>query len=260
MKRQSNEREASKRPFVIALTGGIATGKSTVAALLAERGAIIVDADRIAREVVEPGRPALAEIQQAFGSEVIGDDGRLLRSHLGARVFADPEARRVLEGILHPRIRKEMEARVDAAPADAMVVVDVPLLFETGSWLARADVVLVVYADRSLQEERLRARDGLEDVDVERRLDAQWPTARKLAQADVAIYNQGSRESLIRQVDDVWEQLLAWKEASGRGTAPGGGGPRGKVAEGEKTQSIAFGGSPHCGCKGPRSRDGGLSP
>lgn len=213
------EKDRGHGPLLIGLTGGIGTGKSTVAALLARCGAVVVDADQVARDVVEPGRPALADIAREFGPEYIGPDGRLRRDRMAARVFGDPEARRRLEAIVHPRIRAEMEARIAAAPPDAIVVLDVPLLFESGMWRERVAYVVVVYADRRTQRRRLRERDGLDDEAIERRLAAQWPTALKLSRADFAVYNQGDRESLAAQVCDLWKRLVALRDR-GAGTAP----------------------------------------
>lgn len=213
------DKDRGHGPLLIGLTGGIATGKSTVAALLARCGAVVVDADQVAREVVEPGQPALADIAREFGPEYIGPDGRLRRDRMAERVFRDPEARRRLESIVHPRIRAEMEARIAAAPPDAIVVLDVPLLFESGMWRERVAYVVVVYADRRTQRRRLRERDGLDDEAIERRLAAQWPTALKLSRADFAVYNQGDREALAAQVCDLWKRLVALRDRR-TGAAP----------------------------------------
>lgn len=202
----------SRSPLLVGLTGGIATGKSTVAALLARCGALVIDADQVARAVVEPGQPALEEIAREFGPEYIGPDGRLRRDRMAERVFGDPDARRRLEAILHPRIRAEMEVRIAGAPPDAIVVLDVPLLFESGTWRERVAYVIVVYADRRTQRRRLRERDGLDDEAIERRLAAQWPTALKLSRADFAVYNQGDREALAAQVCDLWQRLVALRD------------------------------------------------
>src|SRR5258708_34763565 len=161
---------------VIGLSGGIATGKSTVAAMLCERGALVVDADRLAREVVEPGRPALEEIAAEFGPGVLAADGGLDRAGLGAIVFADAERRRRLEAITHPRIGALMQERIAAAVAAAppLVVVDIPLLFENGR-SGMVEGVLVVYADTATQLRRLVERDGITEADARRRIAAQMP-------------------------------------------------------------------------------------
>lgn len=202
--------------LVVGLTGGIATGKSTVAAMLREKGAVVIDADVIAREVVEPGRPALEEIAARFGPHVIGPDGRLDRRALGAIVFQDDAARKQLEDIVHPRIMEEMERRLQEAPQDAVVVLDVPLLFETERWLRRVDVVVTVYADRPTQIRRIAARDGLPREEVERRLAAQWPTAVKMSRSDYVLYNQRDYAALARQVDDLWRRLTTRETGSQR--------------------------------------------
>jgi dephospho-CoA kinase len=187
----------------IGLTGGIACGKSTVAAMLVARGAILVDADAIAREVVEPGSPALGEIAARFGQDVINDDGSLHRKRLGEIVFADPSAKRDLEQILHPRIRQLMMGRMrknESLYPDKLVVVDVPLLYESQleSWFSK---VMVVYVPREIQLSRLIGRDNLTTEQAERRLNAQLPIDEKKARADYVIDNQGSLSATELQVD-----------------------------------------------------------
>lgn len=187
----------------IGLTGGIACGKSTVAAMLAARGAILVDADAIAREVVEPGSPALGEIAVRFGQDVINEDGSLHRKRLGEIVFADPNAKRDLEQILHPRIRQIMMGRMrenESRYPDKLVVVDVPLLYESKleSWFSE---VMVVYVPREIQLTRLIQRDGLTTELAERRLSAQLPIDEKKARADYVIDNQGSLSATEEQVE-----------------------------------------------------------
>jgi dephospho-CoA kinase len=187
----------------IGLTGGIACGKSTVAAMLAARGAILVDADAIAREVVEPGSPALDEIAARFGQDVINEDGSLYRKRLGEIVFADREAKRDLEQILHPRIRQIMMGRMrenESLYPDKLVVVDVPLLYESKleSWFSE---VMVVYVPRETQLTRLIQRDGLTTEQAESRLSAQLPIDEKKARADYVIDNQGSLSVTEEQVE-----------------------------------------------------------
>jgi len=195
---------------LIGLTGGIATGKSTVARMLAAHGATIIDADQLAREVVEPGQPALAEIINRFGPAVIAADGALDRAALGTIVFADAGARRDLERITHPRIGALTQERIAAALArDAdLVVVGVPLLFEND----RADMfegVLLTYAPEDVQVQRLMQRDGLDAVAARRRLDAQMPIEDKRARATWIIDNGGAIEATQQQVDRWWESLLS---------------------------------------------------
>ncbi|WP_222263698.1 dephospho-CoA kinase [Modestobacter marinus] len=191
----------------IGLTGGIGSGKSTVAALLAERGAVVVDADRIAREVVEPGTPGLAAVAEAFGPGVLTADGALDRPALAGVVFADPAARARLDGIVHPLVRARAAELVAAAPADAVVVQDVPLLVETGQ--ARSyDLVLVVEADPEIRVRRLVGR-GLAEEDARARIASQATDAQRRAVADVVLSNDGDREHLAAQVDRFWTERVA---------------------------------------------------
>jgi dephospho-CoA kinase len=201
--------------LIIGLTGGIACGKSTVAAMLSERGAFVVDADRIAREVVMPDEPALAEVAAVFGQAVIRDDGTLDRRKLGEIVFADPDKRRRLEAILHPAIRERMWARIREVKADEpgrIVAADIPLLYETGQQ-GLYDGVLVVYAPRELQIQRLLARNPeLSEAQARERIDAQMDIERKKELADWVIDNSGSLESTKRQVEALWRELSGtWK-------------------------------------------------
>lgn len=199
---------AGKRGVVIGLTGGIASGKSTVAAMFAELGAVIVSADAIAREVVEPGEPALEEIRAAFGQEVFFPDGRLDRRRLGEIVFGDPERRRELEAILHPRIRARMWERIEAAVKDGRhVVAEIPLLFESQASRALVDVTVVVYADRDQQLARLMCRDGLTREQAEARLSAQLPLEEKARMADYVIDNRQDLARTREQVRRLWEEL-----------------------------------------------------
>lgn len=200
------------RPFLlVGLTGGIGTGKSTVAAMLAARGAVVIDADRLAREVVEPGEPTLARIVEEFGPEVLGPDGRLDRKALGALVFADPARRRRLEALTHPPIRARLDARLEAlarAGFRGVVVVDAPLLVESG--LHRAmDRLVVVTADEATQLARLMARDGLDRAEALRRIRSQMPLAAKARLADHVIDNSGDRAATEAQVERLWAALEA---------------------------------------------------
>jgi dephospho-CoA kinase len=190
----------------IGLTGGIGSGKSTVSGLLATRGAVIVDADRIAREVVEPGTPGLAAVVEAFGDAVLAPDGWLDRPALAAIVFADPEARRRLDAIVHPLVRargRELEA---AAPPGSVVVHDVPLLVETGQ-APSFDLVLVVLADVETRVARLVQR-GLTAEDARARIAVQATDEQRRAIADVVLDNSGTPEQLADQVERVWVQRV----------------------------------------------------
>lgn len=197
----------------VGLTGGIGAGKSEVARRLAGHGAVVVDADVIAREVVAPGTPGLAEVVRAFGSDVLAADGSLDRPRLGKVVFDDAAARRRLEAVVHPLVRARRTDVVAAAPRDAVVVEDVPLLVETGL-AGDYDVVIVVDAPDEVRLERLAARGTPRD-DAERRIAAQAPRGDRLAAADVVIDNGGSLDRLHRQVDGLWAELRA-RAAAGR--------------------------------------------
>jgi dephospho-CoA kinase len=190
----------------IGLTGGIGSGKSTVAALLADRGAVVVDADRIAREVVEPGTPGLAAVVDAFGPGVLTADGSLDRPALAAVVFADPAARARLDDVVHPRVRARAAELVAAAPADAVVVHDIPLLVETGQ-AGSYDLVLVVEADLETRVRRLVDR-GLTEQDARARIASQATDAQRRAVADVVLVNDGAREELAAQVDRFWTERV----------------------------------------------------
>jgi dephospho-CoA kinase len=191
----------------IGLTGGIGSGKSTVAGLLAGRGALVVDADRIAREVVEPGTGGLAAVVDAFGPGVLTADGALDRAALASIVFGDPEARARLDAIVHPLVRARAEEVVAQAPPDAVVVQDVPLLVETGQ-AGRYDLVLVVEADLGTRVARLALR-GLAEEDARARIAAQATDEQRRAVADVVLDNSGDHEALAAQVERFWAEHVA---------------------------------------------------
>jgi dephospho-CoA kinase len=190
----------------IGLTGGIGSGKSTVSELLAARGAVVVDADRIAREVVEPGTPGLGAVVEAFGDRVLTPAGALDRPAVAAIVFADADARRRLDGIVHPLVRQRAAELARAAPEDAVVVHDVPLLVETGQ-AASYDVVLVVEAALETRLARLVER-GLPETDARARIAAQATDEERRAVADVVLDNSGTREELAAQVDRFWTERV----------------------------------------------------
>jgi dephospho-CoA kinase len=190
----------------IGLTGGIGSGKSTVATLLAERGAVVVDADRIAREVVEPGTPGLAAVVDAFGESVLAADGSLDRPALAAIVFADPAARARLDAIVHPLVRERSVELISAAAPDAVLVNDVPLLVETGQ-AGTYDLVLVVEAELETRLARLVER-GTKREDAQARIAAQATDEQRRAVADVVLDNSGTLEQLETQVGRFWEERV----------------------------------------------------
>ena len=190
----------------IGLTGGIGSGKSTVARLLADRGAHVVDADVLAREVVAPGTPGLEAVVQAFGSGVLTSDGALDRPALAAVVFGDAEARARLDGIVHPLVRARAAELIAALPDDAVVVQDIPLLVETGQ-AGSFDLVLVVQAEPDVRVARLAGR-GLAESDARARIAAQATDEQRRAVADVVLDNSGRQEDLAGQVDRFWTERV----------------------------------------------------
>jgi dephospho-CoA kinase len=197
--------------LAVGLTGGIGSGKSTVAELLARRGAVVVDADAVAREVVEPGTPALAALVERFGGGILAADGSLDRAALAAVAFADEASRKDLEAITHPAINEEFLRRMLAAPADAVVVCDVPLLAESQAAQARGyKAVIVVEAPRDVRLERLESR-GVPRDDALRRIAAQASDEERRALATHLVDNSGDLAHLERQVDDLWAELLRLK-------------------------------------------------
>ena len=195
---------------IIGLTGGIATGKSSVARIMEALGGVIVDADQLAREAVWPGEPAYRSIVAEFGEEIVNPDRTLNRKALGKIVFADPTARRRLERITHPAIALLAEQRLDALRKAGTQVVFymAPLLIEAGV-TSRVDEIWVVYADRETQVARLMLRDGISRGDALQRLDAQMPMEEKRTYGRIVINNSGTLEETERQVRDVWEREIA---------------------------------------------------
>jgi dephospho-CoA kinase len=191
----------------IGLTGGIASGKSMVAARLRELGAVLVDADALAREVVEPGTPGLASVAAAFGAATLTPDGRLDRPRLGALVFGDPERLAVLNGIIHPLVRERAAAIVAAAPAGAVVVQDIPLLVETGQG-KNFHLVVVVDAPDGVRIQRMAEHRNMSIEEAHARMSAQATREDRLAAADVVLENSGTPEELRHAVDALWEQRL----------------------------------------------------
>ncbi|SDG59165.1 dephospho-CoA kinase [Klenkia brasiliensis] len=191
----------------IGLTGGIGSGKSTVSALLVERGAVLVDADVLAREVVAPGTPGLAAVVDAFGEGVLAPDGSLDRPALAAVVFADPAQRARLDAVVHPLVRARAAELVAAAPPDAVVVQDVPLLVETGQ-AGSYDLVVVVQASLPVRLARLVQR-GMTEDDARARIAGQATDEQRAAVADVLLHNDGSRAELAAQVEAFWADQVA---------------------------------------------------
>lgn len=194
---------------LIALTGGIASGKSTIARRLAERGAIVVDADQIVRDVQAPGTPVLTAIAEAFGPTVIDDEGALDRAALGAKVFGDQELLSQLNAIVHPAVRAESQRRFDAAIAadsDAVVVYDVPLLVEArvdDPW----DLIVVAHAPAEVRRRRLVELRGMTEEAAQARIDAQVPDDQRLSIADEVVDTAGAIEETITQTDALWERI-----------------------------------------------------
>ncbi|HEY5787298.1 MAG TPA: dephospho-CoA kinase [Microlunatus sp.] len=190
----------------VGLTGGIASGKTAVSDALRTRGAMVIDADVLARQVVEPGTPGLAAVVERFGPHVLTDDGRLDREALGRLVFADPDARRDLEAIIHPAVRARAAAIEAEADRDAVVVHVIPLLVETGQQ-DDYDVLVVVDVAPQRQLERLLRRNGLDADAANARIAAQATRAARLEVADVVLDNNAAADDLIVQVDRLWRDL-----------------------------------------------------
>jgi dephospho-CoA kinase len=193
----------------VGLTGGIASGKSTVARMLAEKGAVLIDFDELAHAVEESGGPVWREIIRHFGEEILHGDRTINRRKLGETVFADREKRKLLNRLVHPAIFEEWQRRlaeIRVRRADAIVVSDIPLLIEAGLKVM-VDLILLVYITPEEQIRRVMARDGFSREEAERRLAAQMPIDEKLRWADIVIRNEGSPEETRRTVSEVWMEL-----------------------------------------------------
>jgi dephospho-CoA kinase len=188
---------------VLGLTGGIGMGKSTAAQLLGSRGVAVVDTDDLARQVVEPGQPALAEVREVFGAEILAPDGQLRRDELARRVFADAAARLRLESILHPRIRALWRAQMETwrAAGRSLAVVVIPLLFETKAE-AELDATICVACSAATQHRRLVAR-GWPPEQIEQRLQAQWPIEKKMASADYLVWTEAGLDVHDAQIERI---------------------------------------------------------
>jgi dephospho-CoA kinase len=205
--------------LLIGLTGNIASGKSTVARLLEQHGATLVDADRLAREAVRPGTPALARIVEQWGEEVLAPDDTLDRAALRGQVFADREQLEALNAIVHPEVERLRERRIEEARARGaeVVVCDIPLLFEK-HLAGHFDAIILVDAPRPLRLERLVRDRGLHETDAMNMIAAQMPAELKRARSDYVIDNTGTLAELAQRVDEVWQAIIA------RLTVPIGGG------------------------------------
>jgi dephospho-CoA kinase len=195
--------------IVAGLTGNIASGKSTVAAFLRRSGAWIIDADQIAHDVVAPGQPALEEIRRHFGDDMLTPEGSLNREKLGRMVFEDPDARRRLEAIVHPRVSAEIDrqmARIAENHPEAVVIMDIPLLFETGRTEGLTDII-VVYTPEPVQLQRLIQRNGLSPAEAKARMASQMPLKEKVARATLVIDNSGTLADTERQTLAVYHRL-----------------------------------------------------
>jgi len=195
--------------LLVGLTGGIGSGKSTVARLLEKRGAVVFDADLLAREAVEPGTPGHAAVIERFGADILAPGGELDREALASIVFADPSARRDLEEIVHPEVRRLFAEGSEAyRDTDSVVVFSAPLLVETGMHTA-FEVLVVVSATVATQIERLMHQRGMSEPSIRARIDAQAPLEDKAAAADFLVDNEGSLDELESQVDRLWNDLSA---------------------------------------------------
>ncbi|MGI6549522.1 MAG: dephospho-CoA kinase [Syntrophomonadales bacterium] len=193
--------------FIIGLTGGIASGKSTVSNMLKEMGLPVIDADQVAREIVEPGQRAFNDIVREFGPQVVGPDGQLDRKALGNLVFAHPDLRLKLNSITHPRLWEVFDYRMQELPSDVKIVVwDVPLLLETGMD-HKVDEVWLVWVDEAMQIERLMKRDNLTLEEARNRLQSQMPIKEKMKRADRLIDNRGTVEETRETVTRFYNEL-----------------------------------------------------
>jgi dephospho-CoA kinase len=195
--------------LTVGLTGGVASGKSVVSQILKKEGAHLIDADQIARELVQPGTPCWKELVRAFGKGILQKSGSIDRKKLAARIFADPEQRNLLNRIIHPRIKKEMGHRLKAIgrkDPEGIVVVDAPLLIETGDQ-REMDKVIVVTSTEAQQVERLREREGMDRGEAKGIIASQISTEEKLRFADFVIRNEGSLEDVERKTREVFQEL-----------------------------------------------------
>ena len=191
--------------FVVGLTGGIGSGKSLAAQFFSQLGALVIDADQLARTAIERGSEGFDEVLLRFGDTVL-INGDIDRVALGQIVFENPEAKKDLEAIIHPRIRAEFEEAVDSLAADEIMIYEIPLLVETKA-ADRFDFIITVESDAELRKERLRAR-GMFHSDIEKRMASQATEEQRRAIADCVITNNGTEDELLRQVENVWESTI----------------------------------------------------
>ena len=206
--------------LIVGLTGGVASGKSTVSRILREEGAYLIDADQIARELVQPQTPAWRALIDAFGEEVLEKDGSIHRKKLAALVFSHPEKRERLNQLLHPRIKEETQRRVKEIgqrDPEAIVVIDAALLVETGAY-REMDWLIVVFSTEAQQIERLEKRNGMRPEEARQIISAQMPLEEKLKVADGVIRNEGSIEETKRKAKEVFQELRGLALQKGRGT------------------------------------------
>jgi len=195
--------------LIVGLTGGVASGKTAVSQVLKEEGAYIIDADQIARELVQPHTPAWNELIRAFGQEILQEDGSIHRKKLADKVFAEPEQRKLLNQILHPRIKEEMDRRAKAIgekDPEAIVVIDAPLIVELGEH-REMDKLIVVTTTQMQQVERLKDRDGTSPDEALRIVSSQMPMEEKLKFADYVIQNEGSLEETKKRAEEIFKDL-----------------------------------------------------
>ena len=205
--------------LIVGLTGGVASGKSTVSRILREEGAYLIDADQIARELVQPQTPAWRALIDAFGEEVLEKDGSIHRKKLAALVFSHPEKRERLNQLLHPRIKEETERRIKEIgqrDPEAIVVIDAALLVETGAY-REMDWLIVVFSTEAQQIERLEKRNGMRPEEARQIISAQMPLEEKLKLADGIIRNEGSIEETKRKAKEVFQELRGLALQKGRG-------------------------------------------
>ena len=195
--------------YVVGLTGGVGSGKTTVSQVWKEEGATLIDADQIARELVQPHTPAWTDLIKTFGKEILEEDGSIHRKKLAAIVFSNPEQRRLLNGILHPRIQQEIGRRLEEVgrkDPEAIVVIDAPLLMEAGD-PRKMDQVIVVTSTRAQQIERLKKRNGMTEERAQEILSSQMPLEEKVKRADRVIHNEGPLEETKKKAREIFKEI-----------------------------------------------------